>query len=112
MKKKLSKEIQQRILSCTREQMLQIHADLNEWRWNNLLGEKPEGYDNLPTWNTKLIHKIFKRKNKDDIVAPIIRLINKNFTEREILHYYWVNRWKQSEEYFEKAYGKYELIRD
>lgn len=39
-----------------------------------MLGEKPDNFDNLPYWNFKWLHRLSKRKNKYDIVHPIIMM--------------------------------------
>lgn len=104
----ISKKMQQRILSCTREQQLQIAHDLNRWKWNDLLGEKPEGFDNLPRWNSKLIHKLTKRRNKHDIVCLIRLFIEKMFSDKELLYYHNVKCNGMTKEEFERFWQEYQ----
>lgn len=47
---------------------------LNRWEWDELLGEKPEGFDQLP--NTTKINLLGRRKRcKYDYIAPALRTI-------------------------------------
>lgn len=93
---RISYDIRKKIDLCTREQLLQIRHDLNNWKWNNLHGEKPDDFENLPYSNTKWLHKLTKRENKYDIVHPIIMYISGMFSEKELLHYHNVVCQKKS----------------
>lgn len=108
---KINQEIRQKIKLCTREQLLQIHYDLNEWRWNDLLGEKPDDFDNLPYLNYKLIHRLIRRKNKYDIIHPISVYICGMFSKKELLHYYSVICCGMTEAKFDKFWREHELRR-
>ncbi len=108
---RIDQEIRKKIDLCTREQLLQIRHDLNDWKWNDLLGQKPEGFDDLPYSNTKWLHKLVKRKNKYDIVHPIIMYISGMFSEKELLHYHNVVCNGMSEEEFGRFWRGYKLRR-
>ena len=46
---------------------------LNSWRWDELIGPKPEGFDELPNYDPKqgwLFHK--KIRTKSDYIDPAI----------------------------------------
>lgn len=71
----------------TNEQLWEIYKSTNVFEWNDLLGEKPEGFDNLPKFRFSLWHYIFYRRTKDDYTSPIYYLvqdlIEKNFFEKK-----------------------------
>ncbi len=106
---KLDQDIRQKIDLCTRDQLLHIHHDLNEWKWNDLLGDKPDDFDILPCRNYKWIHKFFKRKNQYDITHPIMMYISGMFSKKELLYYHNVECNGMTEEEFDKFWRKYEL---
>lgn len=106
---RIDQEIRENIGLCTREQLLQIRHDLNDWKWNDLLGQKPKGFDDLPYSNTKWLHKLVKRKNKYDIVHPIIMYISGMFSEKELLHYHNVVCNGMLEDEFDKFWCEHEL---
>ena len=108
---KIEQRIKDKIDLCTREQLLQIEHDLNEWKWNDLLGEKPNDFDNLPYWNFKWLHRLSRRKNKHDIVHPIIMYISGMFSKKELLHYHNVVCNGMSEAEFDRFWNGYELRR-
>ena len=60
------------------------YCRLNSFEWDPILGEKPDGFDNLPNYTEKRRLPLFKRKpSKCDFVAPAIMAI-KSIIERPI----------------------------
>lgn len=95
----------QRIITLTYQQMLEVSHDLNEWKWNNLLGDKPDNWDNMRCWKIgKWYQRLFNRSvTKHDYVHPIRKFIGKFVSEKDELHYHnvIVNK-SMTEEEFEK----------
>ena len=111
----ISENIKNRILNdLTYEQMVEVASDLNEWKWNNLLGEAPEGFNTLPDYEGKwykrtwLYRKLFKNRTKSDYTRPIREFINGFISERDRLHYHNVVKYKNmTEEEFKKFWIEY-----
>lgn len=111
----ISEDIKNRIINdLTYEQMIEVESDLNEWKWNSLLGEVPEGFDTLPVYESKwykrtlLYRKLFKNRAKSDYINPIRDYIGGFITERDRIHYHNVVKYKNmSEGEFEKFWIKY-----
>lgn len=59
----------------TDEQLWEIYKSTNVFEWNDLLGEKPEGFDNLSKCRFGFLHRIFYRRVKEDYTSPIRRLV-------------------------------------
>lgn len=78
-----------KILNFSYEQMLEVEHDLNEWKWNDLLGDKPKGFDELPdypfTWYQECnwYKKLFNHRTKYDYVHPIRKYITHFTNEME-----------------------------
>lgn len=111
----ISEDIKNKIINdFTYEQMIEVESDLNEWKWNSLLGEAPKGFDTLPDYESKwykrtlLYRKLFKNRTKSDYVCPIAEFISDFITERDRMHYYNVIKHKKmTEKEFEKFWIKY-----
>lgn len=90
----ISNEMKNKILNFSYEQMLEVEHDLNEWKWNDLLGDKPEGFDELHnyphTWYQERYwyKKLFNYKTKHDYVHPIRKYILQFTNVRDELYYH------------------------
>lgn len=58
----------------TNEQLWEIYKSVNVFEWNELLGEKPEGFDNLPKFRISRL-KFWIRRTKEDYTHPIWCLV-------------------------------------
>lgn len=71
----------------TNEQLWEIYKSTNVFEWNDLLGEKPKGFDNLPKCRISFLGRIFHRKAKEDYTHPIwclvLELMPDDFFERK-----------------------------
>ena len=97
----IREDIKNRIINdLTYEQMIEVESDLNEWKWNSLLGEAPKGFDTLPDYESKwykrtlLYRKLFKNRTKSDYTRPIRDFISGFITERDRLYYHNVAKHK------------------
>lgn len=111
----ISEDIKSKIINdFTYEQMLEVQSNLNEWKWNNLLGEAPEGFDTLSAYEVKwykdtlLYRKLFKNRTNSDYTRPIRGFVECFFTKRDMLYYRNVIKYKNmTEEEFEKFWIQY-----
>lgn len=71
------------IKSLDLEQRCLVWCDLNCWKWNSLLGEKPDNWDSTP------IHvKVGNMPLKQELILPIMRCIEV-ITKRKDIDKYW-----------------------
>lgn len=111
----ISEDIKNKIINdLTYDQMIEVESDLNEWKWNSLLGESPKGFDTLPDYESKwykrtlLYRKLFKSRTKSDYIRPIREFVAGFITDRDRLYYHNVIKHKNmSEVEFEKFWIKY-----
>lgn len=89
------------LANYTQEELCQIYNNLNSWEWDDLIGEKPKGFDELPRYNIKFIHKVAKRKTKAEIINPIMQYIEMLVPWKERLRYHHVHNLNSSNEQFE-----------
>lgn len=71
---------------------------LNRWEWDDLLGPKPEGFDDLPKWTEKKWWQFKRRKSKSDYISRPKRAIEKIVGEAVISRLWWVNELGRTEE--------------
>lgn len=71
----------------TNEQLWEIYKSTNVFEWNDLLGNKPKGFDNLPKCRISVFGRIFHRRVKEDYTHPIWCLVRElmpdDFFERK-----------------------------
>ncbi|MEG1205183.1 MAG: hypothetical protein RSD74_02000 [Angelakisella sp.] len=64
------------IYSLPKNELVEIYYKLNSWQWDERLGEKPDGWEMLPMYNCKLIHKIMKRRTRSDYITPLFKAVS------------------------------------
>lgn len=80
------------------------YCRLNCFEWDEILGEKPEGFDNLPNY-TPRNHLFKKRKmSKMDYIDPPIRAIESIIGRANTSRCWWKYELKLSEEDWFKWY--------
>lgn len=84
------------------ERLGPAYCRLNSFEWDPILGEKPDGFDNLPNYTEKRRLPLFKRKpSKCDFVAPAIMAIKSIIGEANTSRYWWrFELHKSDEEWF------------
>ena len=99
---KISEEIKDRIDKLSYDQKLEVECDLNCWKWNPLLGDKPHNFDLLQNYNDKNIFYKLLSKNKTrykyDYTHPIRKYLDKFIDEKDSLHYWNVIKRKSMTE--------------
>lgn len=58
----------------TNEELWEIYKSVNIFQWNDLLGEKPEGFDKLRNFRFSWWHFLIRR-TRDDYTHPIWCLV-------------------------------------
>lgn len=85
------------------DELCEIYNNLNSWRWDERVGEKPDNFDKLPKYNVHWWHKLFKRKTKSDYLVPVIHFLYYILPRKDYL--YWKNvkkRKTMTDEQFER----------
>lgn len=59
----------------TNEQLWEIYKSVNVFMWNDLLGEKPEGFDKLKNFRLGFFDHILHRRTRSDYTTPIYYLV-------------------------------------
>ena len=75
------------------EELCEIYYNLNAWQWDDRLGEKPIGFDEMP------IVARFKR-GKFDYADPICQVITEIVGEKELLKHWHLKGLKRTEKEF------------
>lgn len=66
------------------------YCRLNCWEWDNIIGPKPEGFDNLPDFDPKkgrLFHKT--QKSKEDYIGPAMKAIESIIGAANVSRCWW-----------------------
>lgn len=95
------------------DELCEIYENVNSYKWDNRLGEKPVGFDSLDMYNRKHIDKITKRKTKSDYVQAAVTAIGLLVPQKKLHHHGMVVKLGWSEERFESWWrdkGLFEMI--
>jgi len=84
--KKLIEKIN--LKNFTEKQLMQIYNKLNRYKWSNLLGEKPEIWDNLPNY---ILNNPDGKLAKNNIVSPICIYIESKISQKKLIKYDHIN---------------------
>ena len=94
-----------------KERLGLAYCRINSWQWDDLFGEKPENFDDLPDIRpVKLIGRIRNKKwrkyrrCKQDYCKPIIVVMDQVFAKEEKLCYWWRFGLGRPKEEFERWY--------
>ena len=85
----------------SQKELCEIYHNLSTWEWDERLGNKPLGFDMLPNYNYRFIHKLIKRKTKSDIIGPIIKHIKTLVPHKEILRHHHIYNLRKTNDQFE-----------
>lgn len=83
----------------TKDQLYEIYDTLNDWKWCDILGVKPEFWDIIPNYHTSIIKDVFLN-SKSKIIKDILRKIVEIVGEKNLLEWHWIhNLGKTKKEY-------------
>lgn len=93
---------------------------LNQWEWDEYIGPKPDGFDQLPRWERhpflmKILATISPKKyapirSKSDYITPVIKAIESDIGADTISRCHWVYGLKRTEEEWRKWYYSTEHV--
>lgn len=84
------REVNEAALSET-ERLALAACRLNTWEWDEIIGPKPEGFDDLPEYDNRRLKSVRRkiRTKRDYLIGPL-HLIKMKIGEAEISRFYWV----------------------
>lgn len=95
------------VSNYSNEEICEMIDNLNDWNWDERVGEKPDGFDQMPWYNIHWWHRLIKRKTKHDYIQPAMRYLQKRVTMKEFYFFANVTRSKRmTSEQFEKWWEK------
>lgn len=89
----------------TKEELCRIYDNLNSWRWDDRLGKKPNGWDDLPNYRRTSIGKMFFN-SKYKIIRPIMAQIEEEIGKKKLLEWHWIHNLHKTKEEFEAWLSK------
>ena len=95
------------ISNYSNEEICEMIDNLNNWNWDERVGEKPEGFDQMPWYNVHWWHRLIKRKTRQDYIRPAMGYLQQRVTMKEFYFFINVTHSKRmTSEQFEKWWGK------
>ena len=93
-----------------------IYSNLNSWRWDDHLGEKPTDWDDMPWYKDKKI--LFYNTYEDDpkvrtrykIIEPINKYIESEIGSKEILRYHHLHNCGRTNQQFEEWWAEQVIV--
>lgn len=92
----MAESMYEKLKSFTTGELCEIDNTLNGWGWDDRLGEKPEGWDNLPRFDER--DKVI---TKDTYVSPILRSIEVIVTKKALFRWHYINNLGKTNQEFE-----------
>lgn len=74
--------------NLSKQDLIEIHNNLNLWEWDERLGEKPEGWEDMPNF---MLSEQYKLPTKKRIVSPIMREIEAKVSKKQLMKYWHIN---------------------
>lgn len=95
------------VSNYSNEEICEMIYNLNNWNWDERVGEKPEGFDQMPWYNIYWWHKLKKRKTRKDYIQPAMGYLQQRVTMKEFYFFANVTHGKRmTSEQFEKWWEK------
>lgn len=91
------------------QELIEIAHALNQWEWDERLGEKPSGWDALPPYQRKRLFG--RRKDRYSIITPIMREIDQYIPSYYALRYHHQVTFGSTQEEFDKWWIRERLAR-
>lgn len=81
------------------------YCQLNSWEWDDAVGSKPEGFDELPRYDNRKFKRIRKKiKTKDDYLTPAIKRIELIIGRANMSRCWWKFELEKTEEEWKEWY--------
>lgn len=71
------------MMAMQKETIVSIYKDLNQWKWSDLLGDAPEGWDEMPKYKKPYMSEDVI--TKADIIRPYASAIKQKYQEIRFL---------------------------
>lgn len=81
------------------------YCRLNNWEWDEIIGPKPDGFDELPWYDNRKFKKFRKKiRTKSDYLTPAIEGIKSIIGEANISRCWWKFELGKTEEEWRQWY--------
>lgn len=70
-----------KLSSMSNLMLVTIYRSLNNWQWPKVMGEKPEGWDEMPNYHKPHMSECI---TKEDIIRPYMQFINEKIPHDQI----------------------------
>lgn len=97
-----------KLKELTRQDMIEIRRKINCYEWDERLGEKPDGWDDMPDFVLSKQHKI---PAKTDIVRPIMKEIEKSISEKQLMKYWHIAELGSTKLQYELWWAKRKIMK-
>lgn len=77
-----------RIMQLSKDELCVAYWNLSRYLWDDAVGEKPWGFDDLPTHDRRRI-KLKSRRTKSEYVEPILEHICARVPKKTLMRYGW-----------------------
>lgn len=95
------------VSNYSNEEICEMIYNLNGWNWDERVGEKPDGFDQMPWYNVHWWHRLIKRKTRQDYIRPAMGYLQQRVTMKEFYFFANVTHSKRmTSEQFEKWWEK------
>lgn len=89
MTKKEFGELFTKLMNFSNEELCEIYYNLNGFEWDDRIGEKPKGFDDLPKIRRRNHHKFTIKATKRDYTHPVFLIVKEILPEKD--YRYWLN---------------------
>jgi hypothetical protein len=69
------------VSNYSNEEICKMIYNLNGWNWDERVGEKPDGFDQMPWYNIHWWHRLIKRKTRQDYIRPAMGYLQQRVLE-------------------------------
>lgn len=95
--------------NLTTKELLEIESKLKRWEWDDRLGYKPLGFDEMPNRDRESLFCKYK------VLKPYMEEIEKRTSEKQRLRYHHLNNLKRNRLQFEiwwiKRFWRFKILK-
>lgn len=107
--KVMIKSIEEIKTQYSTDEICEMIDRLNGWEWDDRIGDKPDGFDDLPRYNIRWWHKLMNRPTRRPYLEQAMWNLQSLVTAKEYYHHHHAKNLGVSEEEFEmwwRQHGK------
>ena len=101
-----------KIAKLSVEELCEVYDNTNSFKWDERLGKEPDGFYELPLFNSRLIHKIIRRRTRYEYVHRVNDVIRSVVEEKDLLRYHHLHNLHRTNEQFEEFWRCREIEKE